>query len=63
MIQEFGETLHIATVEKAIVDSFDQPRLAAPIPVIANAMRTAWNESVSHLRCSSMTLCALAALC
>lgn len=40
--KEFGETVHVATVEKAIVDSFDQPRLAAPVPVIANAMRSAW---------------------
>jgi len=46
MIEEFGQTLNMATVEKAIIDSFDQPRLAAPVPVIANAMRSAWREGI-----------------
>jgi predicted transcriptional regulator of viral defense system len=45
-IEAFGQTLHMATVEKAILDSFDQPRLAAPVPVIANAMRSAWREGI-----------------
>jgi predicted transcriptional regulator of viral defense system len=45
-VEEFGTTLHMATVEKAVVDSLDQPRLAAPIPVVANAMRSAWHEGV-----------------
>lgn len=45
-VDGFGQTLYIATVEKAIVDSFDQPRLAAPVSVIANAMRSAWREGV-----------------
>lgn len=45
-IEEFGQTLHMATVEKAIIDSLDQPRLAAPVPVIANAMRSAWREGI-----------------
>jgi predicted transcriptional regulator of viral defense system len=45
-IEEFGETLHIARVEKAIIDSFDQPRLVAPVPVIANAMRSAWRGGI-----------------
>jgi predicted transcriptional regulator of viral defense system len=43
-IEEFGQTIYMATVEKAIIDSFDQPRLAAPVPVIANAMRSAWRD-------------------
>jgi predicted transcriptional regulator of viral defense system len=45
-IEAFGETLHMARVEKAILDSFDQPRLVAPVPVIANAMRSAWDEGI-----------------
>jgi predicted transcriptional regulator of viral defense system len=45
-IEGFGQTLYMATVEKAIIDSFDQLRLAAPIPVIANAMRSAWREGI-----------------
>jgi predicted transcriptional regulator of viral defense system len=45
-IETFGEPLNMATVEKAILDSFDLPRLAAPIPVIANAMRDAWREGL-----------------
>lgn len=45
-IDEFGQTLYMARVEKAIIDSFDQPRLAAPVPVIANAMRSAWRDGI-----------------
>lgn len=45
-VQEFGETLYVARVEKAIIDSLDQPRLAASVPVIANAMRSAWREGI-----------------
>lgn len=41
-IIEFGANLKMATVEKALLDSFDHPRLAAPMPVVANALRTAW---------------------
>lgn len=39
-IEELGQTLHMARVEKVVIDSFDQPRLTAPVPVIANAMRS-----------------------
>lgn len=45
-IEEFGQTLYMARAEKAIIDSFDQPRLAASVPVIANAMRSAWREEI-----------------
>lgn len=45
-IEAFGQGLYMATVEKAVIDSFDQPRLAAPMPVIANAMRSAWREGI-----------------
>lgn len=34
----------MADLEKAIIDSFDQPRLAAPIPVIAGGLRYAWRR-------------------
>jgi predicted transcriptional regulator of viral defense system len=45
-IEEFDQTLYMARVEKAIIDSLDQPHLAAPVPVIANAMRSAWREGI-----------------
>lgn len=44
--REFDQALNVATVEKTILDSLDQPRLAAPVPVIANAMRSAWQEGI-----------------
>lgn len=41
-VEEFEQPVSIATVEKTLVDCFDQPRYAAPLPVIANAMNAAW---------------------
>jgi predicted transcriptional regulator of viral defense system len=41
-IDDFEQPVNIATIEKTLVDSFDQPRYAAPLPVIANAMNDAW---------------------
>lgn len=41
-VHDFGVPIVMAHVEKAIIDSFAQPRLAAPVPVVANALRTAW---------------------
>lgn len=38
----FEWPVRVATVEKALVDSFDRPKLAAPVPVIADALRKAW---------------------
>lgn len=38
----FQPPVQIATVEKAILDSFDLPRLAISVPVIANALRGTW---------------------
>lgn len=38
---EFEWPVWMATVEKALIDSFDQPRLAAPVPVVANALKRA----------------------
>lgn len=45
-VDGFGHPLQMATVEKAIIDSLDQPRLAAPVPVVANAMRSAWRQGI-----------------
>lgn len=42
--EDFEWPVWMATVEKAIIDSFDQPRLAAPLPVIANALRSAYRQ-------------------
>jgi predicted transcriptional regulator of viral defense system len=44
--EEFAWPVWMATVEKALIDSFDQPRLAAPMPVIANALRNAHQEGI-----------------
>jgi predicted transcriptional regulator of viral defense system len=44
-IDEFGIKVNVATVERTIIDAFDRPRLAAPIPVVANALRSAWEEN------------------
>jgi len=40
--EDFESPVRVATIEKTIVDSFDKPKLAAPVPVIADAMRGAW---------------------
>ncbi|MGA2165911.1 MAG: type IV toxin-antitoxin system AbiEi family antitoxin [Solirubrobacteraceae bacterium] len=40
--EDFEWPVRVATVEKALLDSFDRPRLAAPVPVVADAMRRAW---------------------
>jgi predicted transcriptional regulator of viral defense system len=45
-IDDFAEPVNMATVEKALVDSFDQPRLAAPMPVVASALRGAWEADM-----------------
>jgi predicted transcriptional regulator of viral defense system len=42
--EDFEWPVRIATVEKAFLDSFDRPKLAAPVPVVADAMRRAWRE-------------------
>lgn len=40
--EDYEWPVRFATVEKALIDSFDKPKLAAPVPVIADAMRRAW---------------------
>ena len=37
-----GTPVWIASVEKALIDSFDQPQLAAHPAIVANALRRAW---------------------
>lgn len=41
-IDDFDVPVPMAQVEKALIDSFDRPQLAAPVPVVANALRNAW---------------------
>jgi predicted transcriptional regulator of viral defense system len=43
-IDFYGARVRIANVEKALIDSLDRPRLAAPVPVVANALRDAWEH-------------------
>jgi len=45
-VEDFEVPVPIARVEKALVDSFDRPELAAPVPVIANALRGAWDAGM-----------------
>ncbi len=45
-VEDFEWPVWMATVEKALIDCFDQPRLAGPLPVIANAMRSAYREGI-----------------
>jgi predicted transcriptional regulator of viral defense system len=46
VVHDFDVPLPIAQVEKALIDSFDRPKLAAPVPVVANAMRNAWQAQI-----------------
>jgi predicted transcriptional regulator of viral defense system len=39
--EDFEWPVWMARIEKALIDSFDQPRLVAPMPVIATALKTA----------------------
>lgn len=39
-----GTEVWIASVEKAIIDSFDQPQLAAHPAIVANALRRSWRS-------------------
>jgi predicted transcriptional regulator of viral defense system len=45
-IADFERPVWMATVEKALIDSFDQPHLAAPVPVIANALAGAYRRDL-----------------
>ena len=45
-VEDFEWPVWMATVEKALIDCFDQPRLAAPLPVVANALRNAYREGI-----------------
>lgn len=46
VVDDFDVPLPMAQVEKAIIDSFDRPQLAAPVPVVANALRNAWQAQI-----------------
>ncbi len=46
LVKDFEQPLPMAQVEKALVDSFDRPKLAAPVPVVANALRNAWQAQI-----------------
>ena len=45
-VEDFEWSVWMATVEKALIDCFDQPRLAAPLPVVANALRDAYRDGI-----------------
>ena len=50
--------LQVATIEKALLDSFDLPRYAGPVPIVAEAMRIAYREGrLDPERLVSMALC------
>ncbi len=45
-VEDFEWPVWMATVEKALIDCLDQPRLAAPLPVVANALRNAYRDGI-----------------
>jgi predicted transcriptional regulator of viral defense system len=45
-IDDLEWPVQMAHPEKALIDSFDQPRLAAPMPLIANALRAAYRRDL-----------------
>jgi predicted transcriptional regulator of viral defense system len=45
-ISDFEWPVWMATVEKALIDSFDRPRLAAPLPVVTNALKRAYRDDL-----------------
>jgi predicted transcriptional regulator of viral defense system len=45
-VEDFEWPVWMATVEKALIDCLDQPRLAAPLPVVANALRDAYRNGL-----------------
>ena len=44
--EDFEWPVWMASVEKALIDSFDQPRFAAPMAVVANALASAYREGI-----------------
>jgi predicted transcriptional regulator of viral defense system len=46
VIDDFDLPLPMAQVERALIDCFDRPELAAPVPVVASAMRNAWQAQM-----------------
>jgi predicted transcriptional regulator of viral defense system len=45
-IDDFAWPVWMATIEKTLIDAFDQPRLAAPLPVVANALKRAYRDEM-----------------
>lgn len=45
-IEDFDWPIWMATVEKALIDSFDRHVLAGAMPVVANALRRAWQDNL-----------------
>lgn len=45
-IDDFDVPLQMAEAERALIDSFDRPALAAPVEVVANALRRAWRREL-----------------
>lgn len=46
LITDFEWPVRVARAEKAIIDSFDRPRYAASVPVIADALRRGYLDGV-----------------
>jgi predicted transcriptional regulator of viral defense system len=45
-VDDFEWPVWMASVEKALIDSFDRPSLAAPLPVVASALRSAHRRGI-----------------
>jgi predicted transcriptional regulator of viral defense system len=46
LCEDFEWPVWIARPEKALIDSLDRPRLAMPVPVIADSLRSAYEEGL-----------------
>lgn len=45
-VDDFEWPVWMASVEKALIDSFDRPSLAAPLPIVASALRSAHRRGI-----------------
>jgi len=46
LVGDFEWPVWMASVEKALIDSFDRPDLAGPLPVVANALKEAYRSEM-----------------
>ncbi len=45
-VEDLEWPVWMASVEKALIDSLDRPELAAPVPLVANALKSAYRQKI-----------------